>query len=44
MFLKGAAFYYALREAMDGPDPVTNAGAVEYEEVMLAQEAMKREP
>lgn len=42
--LQGAAFYYALHEAMESVVLVTNAGAAEYEEAMLAQEAMEREP
>lgn len=42
--LQGAAFYYALREAMESVVLVTDAGAQEYEEAMLAQEAMEREP
>lgn len=42
-FVKGAAFYYALREAMESAFLVTDAGAQEYEDAMLAQEAMERE-
>lgn len=42
--LQGAAVYYALREAMESVVLVTDAGAQEYEEVMLSQEAMEREP